>query len=329
MAEATTFNVPIAREDLADLISMVDPQNSPIYSSAEKVSADGALHEWAVDNLQAPSFGGVREDVDYSTYTNQMANLDRINNRIQIFDETYQVSNVLRKVEVAGMADSLAYVKRKAIVQIKRDQEAAFASDNEMVAGATGVAPVARGLGVWLQSTAQSVNPVGTAFLTPAASIYTGAVASFTEASLQTLLQSQYNVCGTEKQNTAYVGSILKTTITNFTQSGATDNNRYTADQSKGEIARAVDIYRGDFGQVDIVPDLFLGLTTGQAPSSTAQSQKRGYIIPDGFLQVASLALPLDTANEDKGAGPRGFFRCTSTLVMKNPLIGIKIAPSS
>ena len=71
-----TWNTAAAvgeREDLVDVITRIDPDETPIFSNAKMETTKGVFHEWQVSELTAASNTNyVNEGADFS-YLNQTA----------------------------------------------------------------------------------------------------------------------------------------------------------------------------------------------------------------------------------------------------------------
>lgn len=118
------------REDLSSMLTMLEPEQTPITSLCAKSKASGVLHEWIVDGLDTPSADGVSETSDVTSFSNKFANRARLGNYTQIFRKDYLVSDLQSAVSSVGPAD-VAQAKAKALREIKRDLEFAVASAND------------------------------------------------------------------------------------------------------------------------------------------------------------------------------------------------------
>ena len=49
------------REDLSDILTILEPERTPLLSLAKKGKANGTFFEWQTDSLQTPAFAGVVE----------------------------------------------------------------------------------------------------------------------------------------------------------------------------------------------------------------------------------------------------------------------------
>ena len=131
------------REDLADLIAMVDAKDTPFTSMAPKGSKPGnTLFRWQVDRLPAAAADqtGIVDgtDVDPNGATIQNFVKDgatqyryEISNHIQEFRKAVRVSPLTLDIAVvAGVRDELANNVAKGITMLKRDMEKTFCSNN-------------------------------------------------------------------------------------------------------------------------------------------------------------------------------------------------------
>src|SRR5262252_8035676 len=95
------------REDLLDLITNIDPWDTPFYSSAPKVECNHTTHEWLTDTLSATSVAGAIEGADFSA--DALSNRSRLSNRTQIFRFDILVADTQRAVNPAGVRDEYEY----------------------------------------------------------------------------------------------------------------------------------------------------------------------------------------------------------------------------
>lgn len=335
MAQATTYNVAGDREDLTNYLTILDPEDTPKLSSFSKVGAQSNyLKEWQVDNLANVDFSGVVEGQDVTAYNNESVNRARIGNYVQQFRTPWMVSDLQEASNPAGVTSEVAQSKTKAMLEIKRSIEAAIGSDNEMQADNGSVPYLFRGLGKWIQATAQSTNPVPTLFLTPSASIDTTATGSLTETLFNDVFQSIFQVVGGKRSYSLYAGPSLKRAISNFQRAtgaaGQTKTYQVTQDATENKIDLNVTIYDGDFHTVTIIPDLFNGVVTGAAITTPTNQQKaRGYVINPELVGISYMIGMQSVELPNMGGGRRGFVSAALTLMVKNPKGLGKFAGSS
>ena len=324
MAQATSYNVQGNREDLTNFLTILEPEDCPKTSTfAKTTKATNTFQTWQADSLAPVDFSGVLEGQDVSAFNNEAANRARFGNYVQMFRRPWMVSRLQEASDPAGVSSEVANSKVKAMREIKRSIEAAIGSDNDMQAD-NGVVPwKTRGLGNWIRATAQSVNPVPSAFLTPSASIDATATGSLTENLFNDVFQSIFQVNGGRRNYTLFAGPNLKRAISKFQrQEGTTTAKSYmvTQDANENKVTLNVTVYDGDFHTVTVIPDMFNGLADGADPSVTTNQQKaRGYVIDPALVGISTFLGMQAEELEDQGGGRRGFVSTTLLLVCKNP----------
>ena len=331
MAGATTFGdgSTLNREDLLDMLTIVEPTQGVITSLAGKGSKPGALFtEWGLDAYNVPEFPGEEEGEDVITFDNPAKKRERIGNYQQKIRRTWMVSEEQQETRTAGIKDEVANAKARAFIELKRDIESVLASDQEMQ---TTNPTKLRGLGTWVQNGAQTVNAVPTAYRSPTGHINATATASLADSDLNGVLQSVYEQTGNDMARyTLVAGPALRAAVTQLQRSaGAGAGNPYTVNQDakSHKIDLKVSEYQGDYGRIFVVPSLYNGRTSGG--SLTNQAKARGYLIDPDMIKLLYMALPNQKQLEDQGAGPRGFISVILTLCVKSPLGLGKFAATS
>jgi hypothetical protein len=311
------------REDLLDIISVVDAKNTPISSSVAKIGADlnnPGLFSYQADSYNTPSFDGVVDSADVSDYDDPTKNRVLLSARSQKFRRTIRVSDFQQNIQdVAGVGKrkEMARGTARAITELKRDCEAAFSSDNDSQEGSGSAAYKLRGLGSWVSSSAQTDLPVPASQRTPSDSINNTATTSLTETTLQNVLQSIYQQTGTVDRLTAIVGPSLKKAITNFTRyTSVSGNIRQTTQAAASDtLVSSISFYEGDFSSVQIVPSLLLAA----GASTDAEKFARGYIVNPDHLLIRYGRRPAFRELEDAGGGPRGIIDCIVSIAALTP----------
>jgi len=338
MAQATTYNLVGVREDLTDFLTILEPEDCPKTSMfAKTVRPRQQFQEWQMDTLSAPYFPGKLEGQDFAVYQNKAANRGRVGNFVQTFARTWMVSRLAEAADVAGVSNEVANAKVKAAREAKRDIESAVGSDNEMQQDNGTVPYLLRGLGKWIQATAQSLNPVPSSYLTPSGSIDTTATGSLTENTFNGVFQSIYEVNGGKRNYLLFAGPNLKRAISKFQRatgsSGTTQTYQVIQQAKDHEISLNVEIYDGDFHRVTVIPDLFNGLVTAANEQGvfapTNQSRARGYVIDPELVGIGYYIGMQSEEFPDQGGGRRGAVESTLTLMVKNPKGLGKFAGSS
>ena len=115
MPKAASYNTVGQREDLSDVLTILEPESTPFVSMANKATASGTFFEVQVDDLSTANFDGVNEGEDVTAFDNKAANRARIGNYIQKFRRTYAVSDIAELVDTAGVANEFAASEAKAV----------------------------------------------------------------------------------------------------------------------------------------------------------------------------------------------------------------------
>ena len=319
------------REDLANLIAMVDAKDTPFTSMAKKGSQPGnTIFRWQADRLPAaaaPTAVVDGTDVDPNSGTSNFVNDGgtqyrcELSNRIQIFRKAVRVSKLTQDVaNIAGVRDELANNVSKAITMIKRDMEVAMCSNQTAQVDNGTVGYRTRGLDKWIVAAA-SIDTVdlpaaASAFCPAAAQISTVGTASLTETVVQDILTGIYSQTGQFKNYDAIVGPTLKRAFTNLVfTTNAVGTNQYQSVRTFNREADAssyissVDVFQGDFGQIRLHPSLFL------------KNNFSGYIIPFDQIEIRYGGNVAQVSElTDNGGGPARLIEAVAGLCVYNPL---------
>jgi hypothetical protein len=312
------------REDLADVISVIDQKNTPVTSRIKAGSdlTNGSVFSWQADSYNDPSFDGVLTNADVTTFDDPAKNRVLLSGRAQKFRRSIKVDDFAQNVDnIAGVGKKkeMARGVSRALIELKRDMESAFCSDSESQEQA-GVNPFrTRGLGRWVQAAAQSDLPVPAAFRTPSASVTATATSSLTESDVAAVLQSVYEQTGTIDTMDLVTGPNLKKRFSEFTRFSSGTNTalstrQYTASLNDRTVISTVDTYIGDFGTINLVPTLF-----NAKDSAAAVQSARGYLLNMDMLEARYGRRPRFQELEDQGGGPRGLVDAIAALVCWNP----------
>lgn len=306
------------REDLSNELTLLAPEETPILSLAAKSRASSTFHEWIVDDLAAPNTAGISEGADVTAFTDQFAGRARLGNYTQIFRRDYLVSNLQQAVSSVGPAN-VAQAEAKAMRELKRDVEARICGASDMTAeNGAGTPYTFRGLGSWISNSAQTTNPVPSAYRTPTASIVSS---SLTESSFNDILGSIFTETGEMGSLTLVANVALRKIISGFsrTQSDVTGIEVYRVNQDAEakKITFSVSLFDSDFGIVRVV---------NGNPACMTSSTNLGYVLDPKYLGFATLIPMGATRLENQGGGERGYVDMAGTLVCKSPQAHGKIA---
>ena len=331
------------REDLMDMIALVDAKDTPFTSMARKGSKPGNMYfRWQADQNPGPTIGGVVDGTDVSTYSNFVQGYRKeLANYAQIFRQTVRVSKLTQDIaDVAGIRDELSDNIAKAIIAIKRSMEATFTS-NQLGQSDNGTtnAYLTAGMLSWIGGdnigTGLNIGSGTTlpSFQTPNTSIVSGANASaLTDATVQGMLKSIYDQTGKYKSFDAIVGTDLKraftallgttalttTSTAGVTGAGATKVQTFQRDAAADTFIQSVDVFQGDFGTVRLHPTTFIGTVSG---TTYTNKSAYGLVLDMDLVEVRYGGnVAQVTALPDNGGGPARLIEAVAGLVVGNPL---------
>lgn len=317
------------REQLLDLTTVLAPRQAPVYGMLPKQAATADLVEWTVDNLRdANADNAVVEGVDVGSTGGddlkaQFGSLSRLNNRLQHFRDTFNVS---KKQEIF---DSVTPVRiqeaeEKAASQVLRDIESAICSDNGAVAGAAATAGKLRALGAWTNpagagdSVAGGVTEIPADFRTETNAVLSDNAEELTETRFNGMLTAIFEQTGEQSDHVLVAGTTVRNSIidgftrvrhTTLADSFVTGNST-TFNQGDGtEVNYNVEIFQGPYGIVKII----------SANPKCLPDQKRAYLLDPSLLGWAEAMSMGSTMLEDQGGGPRGYIDAMGTLICRGP----------
>jgi uncharacterized protein DUF5309 len=242
-------------EDVADVIYRIDPEETPFVSSVSRVGSKQILTEWLVQTLNTAA--DVPQPEGFTAVISPAVKPARLSNICQIFARTVGVSGTMRVVDSIGGEDE--YNRQLVLrgIELKRDLELVATSNTPKAAtdprhmaglptfctngsrGATGVMPVGDG------------TNGGTA----------GTPRDLTLDTVNNAMQQAWNNGG--KPTIGLMSGNIKNFFSTLSQGGVGNSivaqNIVNASPS-GEmtIQGAVDVYRTNFGTLQLAPDRFM-----------------------------------------------------------------------
>lgn len=241
------------REDLAEKIAELFPDETPLINAAGRTKANNTYHEYQNDVLAAanPNNASIQGD-DLANLAR--ANTTRVGNHTQIFTKVVGSSTTVEWTKKAGRKSEMARELMKAGRELNTDIEARACGNYASVAAAAGTAGQMAGALAWLTSnTSKGSGGADGGFSAGIVSAATnGTQRAYTENLLKPVLQSVWLkggspkfvlTNGVQKQNEATFAGLAQ-------QRRETNNKRIT-------IVAGADAYVSDFGVIQFVPDRF------------------------------------------------------------------------
>lgn len=327
------------REDLSDLIAVADAKSTPFTTMARKgKTMQNMLMSWQMDAELDIDSGGVPDGKDVENFVN--AAEKRVLSKIygQKFRKAGMVGDLAENVSnVAGVSEGeMAKTVRKLLTAVKRSMEVKFCSDDETQEEA-GTSPyLTRGLGKWVQNSAQAVLPVNADFRTPVDSIdATASTAAADEAAINAVLNSIYEETGVPGDFDGFAGSAMRNRISdlqlideNASAGTATIRARtVNKDQKDTMLKKKIDIVEGDHGTIRLHTSVWLGYTGNTRDADV--SKGRFYILNMDDIMLRFRRVPGFKQLPDMGGGPRGYVDAIAGLLVGNPLNHGKFTPTT
>lgn len=322
------------REELADFISIIEPEVTPVTSAISKGSTNSVFTEWLCEDLSPAKVASTAEGHDSSSWFNKSENRARLGNYIHISKREFGVSDIQQAVDQAGIDSEIDHAKSKSVRELKRDIEAVVCGAQDR--GNSSGAYASRGLFDWIDSAGPSDVPAD--YRARAGAISDGDDASgsadMTEGQLNTVLQTLFEVSGEKKSYMGVMSPIVVDIIDNFTRVEASGKTRYQVNEQAGSktINMEVKTFNSSFGIINIVPSVFLGGTNSGAENASAEDtlaftndDDSGLILDTDLLELKFLDAMHTETFEDRGGGPRGHAKAVYTLCVKNPKANGKI----
>lgn len=246
-----TYGAKGIREELANTISNISPEETPFQSNIGSKSVSNTFFEWQTDSLAATSTTAVLSGDDVASF-DSVAATTRLGNYTQIRRRTVIVEDRMGAVDTAGRADELAYQVAKRGKELKRDIEAVLLDNNARVAGNSTTAPETAGLPSWIVSNIDEAGDATNATGDGTDARTDGTQRAFTEAMVKSVMQQAWSAGGSP--SILMTGPYNKTVASGFAGIAET---RVAGSDSPTTIIGAADIYVSDFGNLSMVPNRF------------------------------------------------------------------------
>lgn len=232
------------REDLTDIISRIDPTETPVFSMSAKTKAEATLHEWQTQALASAASNAQAEGDDFAGAAVTVTT--RLTNRAQIATKMVVISGTQEKVNSAGRKSEMSYQMALKGLEWRRDAEFGI-TQNDVLATSP---RKSRGLLGWCVDNVSKASDTTLASYSGNTAVTDGTTRAFTEAQLKSALQLCYIAGG--KPDTLTMGAASKQVFSGFT--GGSNRNDNSEDK---KVTAAVDVYVSDFGTLKAVPNLF------------------------------------------------------------------------
>jgi len=254
-----TYDAIGNREELADTIFNITPQETPFVSLIGHSPIKTTHPEWQTDTLATPDTANNQPEGNDWTY-DALTATTRVGNYAQISEKTLIVSRTQDKTDKAGRKSELAYQVKKKGVELRTDMEVILLSNQASAAGSGDGASnrTAGGMRAWLASNDSlggggasggyntSTNVVDAAT--------NGTQRAFTKALLDTVILSAYNAGG--DPSVLLVSPYVKTVFSSFLDdANIVPQRSYVNARGKNTLIGSAEAYKSDFGIITVMPD--------------------------------------------------------------------------
>lgn len=270
MAQFTTANAVGEREDLSDVITRIDPDETPVFSALKKETGNGVFVEWQVQELAAAVATNYQNEGADAAYATPTAT-SRLGNYMQISQKDAQVSGTLDAVDKAGRDRETAYQKVLKGLELRRDIEKYLHSDT---ARSSSDPRKAGTLSSWITNVDDASGTSAATGDGTDVPDMAGTNRAMTLAQIDNAMQAAYTDGG--QPNMLVVSPSKKAAFSDLNSgSVATNQINYTAPR-EAAIVGSVSLYLSDFGQLDVVIDRFA-------------SDDRVYLLDSDYASICTL----------------------------------------
>lgn len=297
--------VNINKESLHDIITALNPEQTPFLSMAGTQSVTQPLHQWTSDSLVGATLTNAQIDGDEFANTAIVAP-SRLTNQTQISSYVVSVSGTEIATNTVGES-AKAYNLMKYGQLLKNDMEAILLGNQAVVAGDSTTARKLRSYEAWVPEANRDDNVSNGAGTTTQAATdgTTGQLRAFTEAQFINVLQALYTAGATPDTVMMHPNKAL---IFAGFGGGATKQT----DALKKKIVAVVDVYVSPYGEVSVYTNRYV------RPSSTTVG--RSVLAFDSKCAAVGYLRPIEeTPLAKTGDADRTALVTEYTFVAKNP----------
>lgn len=297
-----TYDAVGNREELADKIYQITPEETPFLSLIGRKSVSSVHPEWQTDTLATPVTTNQQPEGNDWSYE-AITPTTRVGNYTQISDKKIIVSRTQEKTSKAGRKSELAREIAKKGVELRTDMEVSMLSNNASSAGTGDGATnrVAGGFRAWLSTnddlgsggSSGGFNS-GTAVVDAATN---GTQRAFTKAIMDSVILSAYNAGGspTSMICSPYVKTVFSTFMDD---ANVVPLRSEVKGKNQATVIGAADMYLSNFGLISIIPNRQM------ARAGAAVARNAFFIDPKmvtlGVFDDIKVAKPAKTGDAEK-----------------------------
>lgn len=241
----STYESTGNREDLSDIIYMIDPTDTPLLTSIGETEAKAVLHEWQTISLDSASASNAVLEGDDAT-TDTANTTTRLSNTCQISDKVARVTGTQRTIVTAGREDELDFQVYLKTLALRRDIDSALSQNNAEVTGDETTARKLGGFETWSYDNASRGTSGSLASATGNSAPVDGTQRAFQESMLKEVLKEGWD-------NGANFDSVILGSFNKQAASGFTGNATRMVGAEDKQLYASIDVYSSDFGDVEVM----------------------------------------------------------------------------
>lgn len=248
-----TTGATMNRETLDGVVSRITPEDTPIFSTIEKVGFEGTHPEWGTDEIEAPGDNVQLEGDEYNFEATTTP--ERYGNHTQIMRKTGIISESQQAASEAGNVVKIKESKLKKGIALRKDVEYSIVAANASVGGAT---RKSGSLSSWIESNVSRGSGGANGGFNSGTGLTVaptnGTQRAFTKTILDDVAQQGY-VSGANFRD-LYVSPYVKSVFVTFMSDTNVASFRYAASSGKNNsIVANADVYEGPHGKLMIHPN--------------------------------------------------------------------------
>ncbi len=247
------------REELDDVVSLITPSDTPIYSMAGKEKASSKHPEWEYEDLDTTADNAQPEGNEYNY--DAVTPPTRVGNYTQIFTKTFRFSGTQQAVDNAGNAEKRAHELMKKGKALRKDIEYSIVLNT----ASTNTDPRrSGGLPTWLTSNVSRNSGSSGGFTGGVTTVETtGTLRAWSKALTDTVLQSIYQNGG--DVTTVVCSPYNKGVFATFMSDTNVAAFRYAAGKGTNTIIGTADIYESPWGPVKVMANRVMSTAAATA----------------------------------------------------------------
>lgn len=330
----STTVTTVLREQLLEMVSIIDPSNTPVIDILPKVEVDSPVVQWITDVLPALVLNNTAGSVDIlginvqgisegfdnpsfdSNYPYSTTNPRRQTNFVQIWAGKVGISDTLGRGKPAGIRNPYQHETLKVTRAVGKAMERRWLGNKEanasfIAGGETGAVRTMKKLAEWGNSTSDgaSASPI---------MAYVNVGGLLTADNVDTGAETAHDNGG--EPDYLVVGTGSKTDLVNDLRMLGTANalqpiNQSTIQAAERRIIKAVDIYEGTHGAYAV-------LSSRQMPQSNATTANggagRAYLLQRDLLAWGTFVPVHHIPLAKTGYNTKGIIVGEGTTIVRN-----------